>query len=145
MPGCDGLPDVVVDALEQLDPSTVTALGGQGAICEETLEEAAAVNSSSTDRVAGDTRIATAAAVALEAFPSGAEVAYLARADKFVDAVAGGVLTDGPILLVPSCGDLPDVVADALKEIDPTTITALGGASAICDDMLRQAGDAVND
>lgn len=63
-----------------------------------------------TGGLAGPTRIETAVAIARAAFPDGAEVAYLARADQFADAVADGTLTDGPVLLVPSCGELPATV-----------------------------------
>src|SRR5690625_1130577 len=59
------------------------------------------------ERVFGENRLETAVAIAQRSFPSGAGVVYLARADQFADALAAGTLVDGPILLVPSCGDLP--------------------------------------
>ncbi|MBW3665847.1 MAG: cell wall-binding repeat-containing protein [Actinobacteria bacterium] len=90
-------------------------------------------------RLSGASRYGTAAAIALHQFPNGAETVYLARADNVVDAVAGGVLTDGPVLLVPSCGPLPDVVIEALRDLDPSHVTALGGPTAICPDVLAEA------
>ncbi len=90
-------------------------------------------------RLAGPSRIDTAVAISQAQFPDGAPTAYLARADETVDAVAGGVLTDGPILLVPSCGTLPSVVATEIARLDPDRVVALGGEGAVCEDLLRQA------
>ncbi len=63
-------------------------------------DEAAAATA---ERIAGASRVDTAVAISRAAFPDGAPTAYLARADVFADALAAGALTDGPILLVPSC------------------------------------------
>ncbi|MEE8601775.1 cell wall-binding repeat-containing protein [Euzebya tangerina] len=91
------------------------------------------------DRLAGPSRIETAIAISQEQFPDGAATAYLARADVFADAVAGGALTAGPILLVPSCGVLPGVVADEIARLHPDRVVALGGEAAVCQDLLDQA------
>lgn len=93
-------------------------------------------------RVAGATRVETAVAVAQRAFPDGAAAAYLARADDFADALAAGALRDGPVLLVPSCGALPDVVAAELARLAPDEVLALGGPAAVCDELLAQAATA---
>ena len=98
-----------------------------------------------TGRLAGPTRIDTAVAISERAFPDGAEVAYLARADDPADAVAGGALTDGPVLLVPSCGEVPDVVAAELRRLAATQVLALGGDAAICEDLLAAAGAVVSE
>ncbi len=90
-------------------------------------------------RLAGPTRIDTAIAISQRQFPAGAATAYLARADVVVDAVAGGVLTDGPILLVPSCGTLPPQVAEEIARLDPARVLALGGESAVCQAVLDAA------
>ena len=90
-------------------------------------------------RVSGPDRIATAVAISQRAFPNGAAVAYLANAATFVDAVAGGTLTDGPVLLVPQCGDLPPVVAQEIARLDPDQVLTLGGSAAVCDAILAAA------
>jgi hypothetical protein len=94
-----------------------------------------------TGRLAGEDRIGTAIAIAGRAFPQGAPVVYLANAETFVDAVAGGSLTDGPILLVPAC-DLPQAVADELRRLAPDQVIALGGTVAVCDRVLESAASA---
>jgi hypothetical protein len=97
------------------------------------------VGSAITGRLAGDDRIGTAVAISQRAFPDGAPAAYLANAGTVVDAVAGGSLTDGPILLVPQC-ELPDAVAAELERLAPQEVLALGGPAAVCDDVLAAAG-----
>lgn len=92
-----------------------------------------------TIRVAGEDRIATAVAISRRAFPGSAATVYLARADVGVDAMVGGALTDGPILLVPQCGELPDVVAEEIARLTPGVVATLGGSGAVCDAMLQAA------
>jgi hypothetical protein len=66
---------------------------------------------------------------------------YLARADLFADAVASGVLTDGPLLLVPTCGELPAAVASEITARDPERVVALGGDQAVCRALLDAAAN----
>lgn len=96
----------------------------------------------STSRLAGDNRFETAVRITQRAFPQGAPVVYLARADNFPDALAGTSLTDGPVLLVPSCGTVPSVVLTEIRRLDPESVVALGGPAAICDAVLSAAGNA---
>lgn len=95
-----------------------------------------------TSRLAGPDRITTAVAVSQAQFPGGADTVYLARADDFADALSGGTLTAGPILLVPSCGELPAAVADEIVRVGATTVTALGGENAVCQGIVDQAAAA---
>lgn len=141
VPTCGQVPPAVATELDRLDPGRVTGLGGQEAVCSELLDQAA--DDRPTDRLAGAERIATAIAIANRSFPDGADEAYLARADEFADAVAGGALTRGPILLVPTCGDVPGSVAAELVRLGPGRVAALGGTAAVCDALLADvAADA---
>jgi putative cell wall-binding protein len=142
VPSCGDVPRAVRDEIRRLDAREVVALGGPGAVCDATLDQAAARRGNrevTTRRLAGDSRIATAIAISQEQFDAGARHVFLARADVLADAVAAGVLTTGPILLVPVCGDLPDAVAAEIARLDPQRVHALGGPSAVCDTVLRSA------
>ena len=92
-----------------------------------------------TSRLAGSDRVGTAVEISKHAFPqpfaSGGSV-YLARKDVFADAVAAGSLTDGPVLLVPSCGTVPTVVTAEVARLAPARVVALGGTGAVCDQVL---------
>jgi putative cell wall-binding protein len=129
-------PDVA-EEIARLDPDEVVALGGTDAIADETLADAA--DGRPTGRLAGATRIGTAAAISQHVFPGGADEVYLARADVFADAVAGGSLTGGPILLVPQDGPVPEAVAAEIDRLDPDTVFALGGAAAVSQAVLDEA------
>lgn len=138
-PSCGTLPDVVAAEIARLDPDRVVALGGEGAVCDALLD--AAASGRTTERLAGPDRFATAAAIAAAAFPVGAPTAYLASADDSPDAVAGGILTDGPILLVPGDGSSREVVNAAVAALAPDRVVALGGTAVIGDGQLAAAAD----
>ncbi len=126
----------IVYAVYALEDGSLTALtqsvplGVDGPPAEPTRE---------IGRVAGDSRIDTAIAVSQRAFPDGADVVYLARQDESADALAAGVLTDGPIMLVPNCGQLPAQVGEEIDRLDPDEVLALGGELAVCDSLLEAA------
>ena len=118
-----------------VDGSSLQVGADSGAAAQET----AAVGLRDGGRLAGPTRIDTAIAIAGAQFPDGAATVYLANAQVVVDAVVGGVLTDGPVLLVPSCGQLPSSVAAEIARLDPFRVIALGGEATLCASMLDQA------
>jgi putative cell wall-binding protein len=99
-----------------------------------------AQSSERTARVAGPSRIHTAVAISEHGFAQGAGRVFLARADVVADALAAGALTSGPVLLVPSCGAVPAVVAREIARLEPARVTALGGGDAVCDELLAAAG-----
>lgn len=96
-------------------------------------------------RIFGDTRAATAAAIAANTYPSGSDNAFLVREDEFADALAGNYLAgliNGPILLVQT-NAIPPATATALQSLDVENVTLLGGTTAISDGVaagLASAG-----
>jgi len=138
VPPCGELPPAVAAEIDRLSPGRVVAIGGESAVCEGLLQ--AAASGRPTDRFGGTDRLSTAVAISRGVFPEGAGRVFLARADVFADAVAGGALQGGPVLLVPSCGPVPDVVADELARLGATEVRALGGTTAVCDELLTAAG-----
>lgn len=90
-----------------------------------------------TTRLAGGTRVETAVAISRQAFPNGAAVAYLARADVAADALAGGALRDGPVLLTPP-GSLAAPAAQEIARLGAKTVIILGGNKAVSDQVLSE-------
>ena len=133
-------PAVVEQAIADLQAEDVVALGGQAAVAASTLERAA--GSRAAYRIAGSNRYATAVLVAMRAFPDGAPVVYLARGDVAADALAAGALTDGPVVLTPACRGLPDATAGMLSMFGSARVVALGGISAVCENLLDAAAGA---
>ncbi|MEX0657590.1 MAG: cell wall-binding repeat-containing protein [Egibacteraceae bacterium] len=86
-----------------------------------------------SDRLAGASRAGTAAAIARESHPNGAQEVFLATQATFADALAGGPLAvrrNAPLLLTEQ-GDLPQETLLALAALRPTSVTLLGGSNAI--------------
>lgn len=134
--------DTLRDAIEQLDPTTIVGIGGSAVLPDDVLAHLAGPDRD-VERLAGDDRGATAAAVAMRAFPDGAEVVHLARSDDPADAVAGGALTHGPVLLVPNCAPIPQDVIGTVEQLGARQLTVLGGDRAVCDWALDHlVGDA---
>lgn len=90
------------------------------------------LDQSGLDRLSGDDRFATAAAVSSDTFAS-ADTVVIARGDVYADALAGGPLAfqlDAPILLTRT-GSLPDVTRDEINRLGATTAIILGGEAAV--------------
>jgi putative cell wall-binding protein len=138
VPRTGPVPDAVLAEVRRLNPEWVIALGGTAAISEQVLNDAAAGRH--PFRLGGETRFDTAVAISQWQFAGGASTVFLARADVSADAVAGGVLTAGPILLVPAVGTVPPPVLNELRRLNPTRVIALGGPAAISDAVLASAG-----
>lgn len=95
------------------------------------------------ERVQGTDRYGTAAALAGRDLPLGAGTVYLAEGVTGVDAAIAAMREDGPVLLVPPCGTLPESVRARLAALKPDRLVAVGSPGNLCDAMLRQARDAV--
>ena len=84
-------------------------------------------------RLEGATRYETAARIAASAFPTGTDVAVLARADVFADALAANYLAgavDAPVLLTTS-RSLPAATAAALGSLGVSEVVIVGGPVAV--------------
>ncbi len=101
--------------------------------------ELTSANGIDAGRLAGETRYGTAVQVSQQAFPDGAATLYVASGEVFADALSGAMLAgDAPLLLVPSCGQLPAVVAQEAARLAPTQVITLGGVNAVCASMIEQ-------
>ena len=140
VPQCDHIPRAVRDEIARLDPAEVVALGGEQSICQETLDTAA--TGREAVRLGGANRFETATLIAQRAFPDGADTVYLAEQEESIDAVAGGTLTDGPILLVSRGEDqVPSATVEAVRHLDPDNVIALGGKLVVTTPALAAAAE----
>lgn len=95
-------------------------------------------------RLAGEDRFATAAAVSRHRFPDGAALVYAAAADLSSDALVAAFV-DGPTLLVPACGPVPEVVIDEIRRLGQPPVTVVGGTAAVDEAVAVQLRDARRD
>lgn len=133
----DELNIATANELERLSPTRVLVVGGTAAISDDVLEEIEEQLDVEPSRIAGETRYATATAVA-SLFPSPAPVAFVASGVDFPDALAGGAAASmggAPLLLTPH-GELPDAVGDELARLAPPEALVLGGSGAVSDAVV---------
>lgn len=92
------------------------------------------------DRLSGDDRYATAAAVSRDNFAAGVATVYVANGLDYPDALAGAprAAADGsPILLVQQTA-LPAVVKTELNRLRPGRIVILGGSGVVSDAVANE-------
>lgn len=138
----NSIPQATKDALEELEVTQVTIVGGANAVSKEVqteLEEQYVV-----DRIAGGNREETAQAVAQEYFeqPKNAVLAY---GWTYADALVGGylgALMDAPILLTQTHA-LADLTKAYIAEYTDK-LFVLGGTSVIAPTVIEQAKQAMN-
>jgi putative cell wall-binding protein len=91
----------------------------------------------------GPSRVETAARVAMESFPNGADTIVLATGANFPDALAGGPLADAldaPLLL--TTGDrLHPAATSAIQRLQARTVHVLGGENVISAAIEEQLGN----
>ncbi|WP_370327822.1 cell wall-binding repeat-containing protein [Euzebya sp.] len=130
------------------EDAVVYVLGGPAAIGEEVLADLVARHGT-VIRVAGDTRTATAAAIAdLVVAESGTTTAMVARAgpddaSPWADALAGGAYgahAGVPVLLTATDVLSPET-ADAIDDLDIEEVIVLGGTAAVGDAVLDDLPD----
>ncbi|MGD8201695.1 cell wall-binding repeat-containing protein [Ornithinimicrobium sp. W1679] len=135
---CASIPSVVLAEIARVTPDRVVALGGQAAVCDAQLAQAA--GGRPTARLEGVDRFETAATIAHEAFPAGPTTVYLANGAITPDAVVAGTLRDGPVLLVSRDGrTVPSATLAAITSLDPDRVVALGGTLSVTDAALVSA------
>jgi putative cell wall-binding protein len=96
---------------------------------------------SSTTRVSGPDRYATAAAISAASFAPGVSTAVLATGAVFPDALTGGPYAarfGGPVLLVRS-DSIPAATAAELTRLRPQRIVILGGTGSVGNGVASQA------
>lgn len=89
------------------------------------------------------TRFGTAAALADDAFPDGADTAILATSRNFADALAAAPLSaalSGPILLTEA-EEVPEETMDALDDLGVSEVVLLGGGAAISEDVEAELSE----
>ncbi|PAV28297.1 hypothetical protein CIL05_16810 [Virgibacillus profundi] len=129
--------------IERLGTSEVIILGGTGAISEdvETELHAAGVD---VRRIAGETRFETAAFIAEEVSPGGADQVVITNGMDFPDAVsvASHAAKIGMPILLTYSDRLPEATADALENISATETIVVGGYEVVEEEVFAELPDA---
>lgn len=139
-PDADRAVQAAIGELRRLEPDRVVLLGGHAAVAPAT---AAAIDDAldvPVERLGGEDRFATAAAVAKQAPASG--LVYLATGASYPDALSATTLAataPGPLLLVRG-SVLPMSVRAVIREIAPDEVRIVGGPTAVSPVVVEQFG-----
>jgi putative cell wall-binding protein len=125
------VPATVVTELQRLQPGRIVVLGGPAAISNAVLGQLQTYTKGTVTRVAGADRYATAALLA-EQFPVGSPV-FVATGTNYPDALAGvaAAAAQHAAIVLTDPNTLPASAAAALAQLKPSSITILGGTSAV--------------
>lgn len=146
--GPDALADATAAALEELDPSQVVVVGGQDAVEPSVVD--ALEDAYSVERVGGDDRYETAAAIATTGAAidgvgelDGAPTALLATGQVGADALVAGPIAAAlglPLLLtVPD--ELSGVTVGTLEDLGVERVIVVGGETAVEPDVVAALED----
>jgi putative cell wall-binding protein len=143
----DGLPDVTRTAIEDLAPEVIAIMGGVGSVSDDVEDELGGL-AADVERFGGSNRYETSAMVAELYDGAQTQVVFVSTGSNFPDALAAAPVVgyfDGPTLLVPSQGDLPEETKDALRRFSSVQyVIVVGGPGAVPDDVMDEIGDVVN-
>lgn len=132
--------------IERLKPDYVVAIGGDAAVSQQVLKQAAesAGTGTITDRYAGENRFETAAAAALRKFVKPHTV-YVAAGMNYPDALAASAAAgaQGSPVLLTLAGELPKPTRDALQQLNPARIVIAGGEGAVAAKVAQTMAAAV--
>ncbi|MDO4791371.1 MAG: cell wall-binding repeat-containing protein [Buchananella hordeovulneris] len=131
----------LVAEIKRLGVRNVVLVGGEQGLTGEFEQKLAAATGKTVMRASGEDRIETAVSLSRLRFAGKASTVYLADAfgptgEGSPDAVAGAVLVDGPVLLVPNAGDKRELIEREIIRVGAKKVVALGGQSAIPDKVL---------
>ena len=134
----DSLPAVTEAVIADYQPARIVVIGGTAAASQSVLEAAAAAApDAETSRLAGDTRIDTAAEVArraLSGVPAAQRTVIVANGWSPADtgvAAALAALTPNSVVLWTAAGSLPAATEAVIAEHQPTRVIIVGGTAAV--------------
>jgi putative cell wall-binding protein len=149
----DRLPAATEHALEELAPSQIVVVGGQGAISDAVAQQAADAVSTTYARIAGSNRYETAAEVGQRVgaggLPEGASRVFVASGASFADALGGAAAaaSSPPVpLLLTDPTTLPEATVTQIRRLQPDQVFVLGGTGAVSAavaDAIAQLGPTV--
>jgi len=135
----DEISPAVRDELTRLDPAEIYVLGGTASVSDAVLADLQQYADVGVDRIAGNDRYETAAAISESYFSPGIAYAYVATGESFPDALsAGAAAVDRGAVLLVTRNAIPAATAQELQRLDPQEIIVVGGTGVI--DASVEAG-----
>ena len=135
----DELTDDLLAEIERLGATEAIVLGGTAAVSQSVQNELANANIEVT-RAGGDTRFATAAAIAELISPDGAAEVVIANGLNFPDAlsVASHAAQAGTPILLTQKDSIPAETAAALENLGTTNTVVVGGTAVVSEAVASE-------
>jgi mannosyl-glycoprotein endo-beta-N-acetylglucosaminidase len=134
------LDDVTKNEISRLGAKEVIVLGGPLAIQEDVVNDIKRMNGvNNVRRIAGNNMHETAALIAKEVAPNGAEQAIIVSDNRFQDAlsVASYAGAEGIPILLANTQRVPQATQDALRNLNAKETLIIGGPMAISESVAR--------
>lgn len=140
------LSEGVLAEIQRLGANKVYLLGGTGAV-SPAVEATLKAQNLTVERLSGEDRYQTAAAIALKAVPQATQ-AYLASGNSFADAlsISSYAANKNIPLLLSEQKTVPEVTLNALKTLGVTNVALIGGEGVLepsVEDTLKAQGISV--
>ncbi len=136
------LPALVTSALLALGVGTGAATAATAApVATGATASQTAATAFTTSRLSGANRYATSVAISKANSTAPKDYVVVASGLNFPDALGAGpfaALLGAPLLLVPTTGALPSVVAAELDRLKTQTVIVVGGPSSVSSSMVAQ-------
>lgn len=126
------VPAATAAELAAIAPDRIVVLGGEAAVSKAVENDLAAFGAVVT-RIAGSDRYSTAALISKDAFPGGADVAFVVDGGDFPDALAAGASAanrNAPVLLT-NTDIVPAATMAELTRLNVGEIVIVGGTAAV--------------
>lgn len=134
------IPAAVATELRRLAPARIIVVGGPATVSAAVLSQLGGFAPVVT-RVSGADRYEVSRDLALDSFPTGAGVAYLATGAVFADALSSGAAAGsagGPVILVDGkLGAVDAATWDVLTTLGVTQVRIAGGPGSVSTGILQ--------
>ncbi len=134
-------PALLTSALLALGATTATAAPSAPTSAPLAVSATTAAPTITFGRLSGADRYSTSVAISRANFTPTQDVVVIASGQDFPDALGAGplaALVEAPLLLVPTSGTLPAVVAAELDRLKTQDVIVVGGAASVSTSMVKQ-------
>lgn len=142
----NAIPAATAEELRRLQPGRIVVVGGPRAVSAAVTAQLEHFTAGGVQRLWGDDRYRTAAALSSAVFDS-ADTVYVAHGGNFPDALAAvpaAHAADAPLLLLPR-DSVPYVTAEEIRRLGARRIVILGGTAVVGAEAERQLRELVQE
>lgn len=124
----------IKNELQPASGAKLVAIGGTSVVPDSVMSNIKSTSGLSIGtRLGGATRYDTNLAIAKSAFANPVSVTnkYIVSGTSIVDAITSGAIKNGPVLMVPTTGDVPAATVDYYKSLNHAAAMIIGGEGAV--------------